>query len=184
MLSDRLAARLDEMSARKLRKILRREGCVELRQKGSHLQVKCGSCRGTIPIHGSRDIKKGTLGAIERSLEVCLGDDWIEAEEGVLGPALDALIEGAREVPLNKIKVLYREPRTMALWGIPYEMRPGQQPRDLANHPRRGWVYLGSPGWRGSMPRGRQEKVKSWIGKLGNIVPSGPNEWSRVADAS
>ena len=68
---------LAEMSARKLRKILKKEGCVELRQKGSHLQVKCGRCQGTVPVHGNKDIKKGTLGAIERSLEVCLGDDWI-----------------------------------------------------------------------------------------------------------
>jgi predicted RNA binding protein YcfA (HicA-like mRNA interferase family) len=70
--------RLTEMSARELRKILRKEGCVELRQKGSHLQVKCGRCQSTVPVHGGHDIKKGTLGAIERSLEVCLGDDFLD----------------------------------------------------------------------------------------------------------
>lgn len=95
-LSEQLATALDEMSARQLRKILRKEGCVELRQKGSHLQVRCGNCRGTVPVHGNRDIKKGTLGAIERSLEICLGDDWIDAEEAVLGPALDTLLGEAK----------------------------------------------------------------------------------------
>lgn len=69
--------RLTEMSARELRKKLRKEGCVELRQKGSHLQVQCGKCQSTIPMHKGRDIKRGTLGAIERSLEVCLGDDFL-----------------------------------------------------------------------------------------------------------
>jgi predicted RNA binding protein YcfA (HicA-like mRNA interferase family) len=66
------------MSARELRKILRREGCVELRQKGSHLQIQCGRCRSTIPVHHGRDIKRGTLAAIERGLEVCLGDDFLD----------------------------------------------------------------------------------------------------------
>ena len=69
---------LAEMSARELRKILRKEGCVELRQSGSHLQVKCGKCQSTIPMHKGRDIKKGTLGAIERSLEICIGDDFLD----------------------------------------------------------------------------------------------------------
>lgn len=66
------------MSARALRQILRREGCVELRQKGSHLQIQCGKCRSTIPVHGGRDIKRGTLGSIERNLELCLGDDFLD----------------------------------------------------------------------------------------------------------
>jgi predicted RNA binding protein YcfA (HicA-like mRNA interferase family) len=69
--------RLTEMSARELRQKLRKEGCIELRQKGSHLQVQCGKCQSTIPMHKGRDIKRGTLGAIERSLEVCLGDDFL-----------------------------------------------------------------------------------------------------------
>lgn len=70
--------RLTEMSARELRRLLRREGCVELRQKGSHLQIQCGRCQSTIPVHGARDIKRGTLGSIERSLELCLGDDFLD----------------------------------------------------------------------------------------------------------
>jgi len=80
-LADDDGLRLTEMSARELRKILRREGCIELRQKGSHIQVKCGRCQSTVPVHRGHDIKKGTLGAIERSLEVCLGDDFLDDDD-------------------------------------------------------------------------------------------------------
>jgi predicted RNA binding protein YcfA (HicA-like mRNA interferase family) len=68
-------AALREMKERELRAQLRRDGCVELRQKGSHLQVQCGKCQTTIPIHKGHDIKRGTLGAIERSLGSCIGHD-------------------------------------------------------------------------------------------------------------
>lgn len=70
MLSHRLEAAILEMSAREVRKALRRRGCKELRQKGSHLQVQCGSKQSTVPVHGKKDIAKGTLRSIERSLGV------------------------------------------------------------------------------------------------------------------
>ncbi|HEY3848919.1 MAG TPA: type II toxin-antitoxin system HicA family toxin [Acetobacteraceae bacterium] len=40
----------------------------EVRSKGSHLQLKHPSKPGlvTLPMHGARDIKPGTLAAIER----------------------------------------------------------------------------------------------------------------------
>ena len=31
----------------------------------------------------------------------------------------------------SSIKILFRSPDTLTLWGIPYEMRPGQSPGDL-----------------------------------------------------
>lgn len=66
------------MKAKELRRILADHGCVEVRQKGSHLLVKCGDkCITTIPVHPGEDIKPGTLRAIERSLEPCLGKGWL-----------------------------------------------------------------------------------------------------------
>jgi len=65
-----------EMSAREVRKKLRKAGCRELRQKGSHIQVFCPPDRqGTVPAHGSKDIKKGTLKSIEKSLWIDLDGD-------------------------------------------------------------------------------------------------------------
>jgi predicted RNA binding protein YcfA (HicA-like mRNA interferase family) len=62
-----------------VRRILRGLGCTEVRQRGSHLRVRCGSCFSTIPIHKGEDIPKGTLRAIERDLENCLGRGWLES---------------------------------------------------------------------------------------------------------
>ena len=65
-----------EMSAREVRKKLRKAGCRELRQKGSHVQVFCPPDRhSTVPAHGKKDIKKGTLRGIERSLQIDIDGD-------------------------------------------------------------------------------------------------------------
>jgi len=60
-----------------LRRILRRAGCVEVRQSGSHLVVRCGTCQTVVPVHGG-DLPAGTLRSIERDLEVCLGERWLK----------------------------------------------------------------------------------------------------------
>jgi predicted RNA binding protein YcfA (HicA-like mRNA interferase family) len=65
------------MKARELRRILQRLGCVELRQRGSHLVVRCGKCQTVVPVHAGEDISPGTLRAINKALAPCLGDDWL-----------------------------------------------------------------------------------------------------------
>ena len=75
-LSEELYAAVYEMSAREVRKKLRKAGCKEIRQKGSHVQVVCPVNRqSTVPVHGKKDIKKGTLKSIERSTQVDLDGD-------------------------------------------------------------------------------------------------------------
>ncbi len=64
------------MTARELRKIVRKRGCVEVRQVGSHLTIRCGECVATIAVH-TGDIPTGTLRKIERDLEPCLGKGWL-----------------------------------------------------------------------------------------------------------
>lgn len=60
-----------------LRQALRR-GCSRLRQRGSHVIVRCpGGCQSVIPVHAGQDIPIGTLRAIERALERCLGKGWL-----------------------------------------------------------------------------------------------------------
>jgi predicted RNA binding protein YcfA (HicA-like mRNA interferase family) len=64
------------VTVRELRRILRRQGCVEVRQVGSHLTVRCGECLTTLAVH-TGDLPTGTLRKIERDLEACLGKGWL-----------------------------------------------------------------------------------------------------------
>ncbi|HEV8655937.1 MAG TPA: type II toxin-antitoxin system HicA family toxin [Candidatus Limnocylindria bacterium] len=59
--------------------LLRRlhRACRTVRQEGSHVLIDCGGCRTTIPVHAGEDLPKGTLRAIERDLEPCLGRKWL-----------------------------------------------------------------------------------------------------------
>lgn len=76
LLSHELYGAIYEMSARDVRKVLRKAGCRELRQKGSHIQILCPPDKqSTVPVHGKKDIKKGTLKSIEKSLDIDLDGD-------------------------------------------------------------------------------------------------------------
>lgn len=66
------------MTAKELRHILKAKGCVEVRQNGSHLMVRCGNCPTVIPVHAGEDIGPGLLRKIERQLEPCLGKGWLK----------------------------------------------------------------------------------------------------------
>jgi predicted RNA binding protein YcfA (HicA-like mRNA interferase family) len=61
---------------------IREAGCKPgpVRQQGSHVRVECeaGRCRTTVPVHRSQDLPAGTLRAIERDLEPCLGRRWLQ----------------------------------------------------------------------------------------------------------
>jgi len=63
--------------AKDLLRRLRALGCEEVRQKGSHVVVRCGTCTAVVPVHRGEDIAPGTLRAIERQLEPCLGKGWL-----------------------------------------------------------------------------------------------------------
>jgi len=66
------------MTAKDLRRSLRSLGCLETRQRGSHLRVECGRCVTTVPVHAGEDIGPGLLRRIERDLESCLGKGWLK----------------------------------------------------------------------------------------------------------
>lgn len=67
------------MTARELLRILRSHGCLEIRQKGSHIRVRCGKCSTTVPNHKGEDVGTGLLAKIERDLEPCLGKGWLKS---------------------------------------------------------------------------------------------------------
>lgn len=66
-----------DMTAKGLLKLLRSHGCVELRQRGSHIVVQCGTCVSVVPAHAGEDLGRGLLRKIERDLEPCLGKSWL-----------------------------------------------------------------------------------------------------------
>jgi predicted RNA binding protein YcfA (HicA-like mRNA interferase family) len=65
------------MTGRTVRKILKDLGCEELRWVGSHLNVRCGACQTSVPIHGGEDIGYGLLKSVEKDLAPCLGKRWL-----------------------------------------------------------------------------------------------------------
>ncbi|MGD9998609.1 MAG: type II toxin-antitoxin system HicA family toxin [Ilumatobacteraceae bacterium] len=66
------------MTSRDVLKLAERAGCAQLRQRGSHVMVRCpGGCQSVIPVHRGQDIPTGTLRSIERALEPRLGKGWL-----------------------------------------------------------------------------------------------------------
>jgi predicted RNA binding protein YcfA (HicA-like mRNA interferase family) len=68
------------LKVRDVLRILRKRGCVELRQRGSHRIWQCGKCKTTIPGSDGETIPTGTLKSIERDLTPCLGQAWLTNE--------------------------------------------------------------------------------------------------------
>lgn len=121
------------------------------------------------------------------------------------GPALE-VVPVLTNVDLHRYVVnLFRRDDSMCLYGIPYDMKPGQQPGDIwrairdapyrspANCwrmglpyqaltlPPDGWIWLGSPSWWGSMSKEEREEAQRFLADLERmspgIVPQGPFEW-------
>lgn len=65
------------MEARKLLARLKQYGCAVIRQRGSHVRVRCGHCFTTVPVHKGEILGKGLLKQIEKDLEPCLGKRWL-----------------------------------------------------------------------------------------------------------
>ncbi|HEX9559824.1 MAG TPA: type II toxin-antitoxin system HicA family toxin [Candidatus Dormibacteraeota bacterium] len=69
------------MTGQQILQRIRRAGCKPgpVRQQGSHMRIECdgGKCKTTVPVHRGQDLPAGTLRAIERDLEPCLGKRWL-----------------------------------------------------------------------------------------------------------
>ncbi len=66
------------MTGGRLLRLLRKMGCEEVGRRGSHVRVRCRDCQTTVPVHAGEDLPPGTLRAIERDLEPCLGKGWMK----------------------------------------------------------------------------------------------------------
>ncbi len=60
------------MNGKDIIKRLKANGWEVLRQEGSHVRLGKGEARTTVPVHGTRDVKSGTLASIERQTGVKL----------------------------------------------------------------------------------------------------------------
>ena len=65
-------------TGKQLLRVLKQLGCVEVRQEGSHVRVRCGNCDTTVAVHAGETIPAGTLGKIKRDLAPCLGKGWLK----------------------------------------------------------------------------------------------------------
>jgi hypothetical protein len=100
---------------------------------------------------------------------------------------------------LSTIRVLWRQPDSLALWGIPYKMRRdvGQQPYDLWKArrdyvaPKPGWygskqidlsdwIWLGSPGWWCDTSKEDQAAIEEFLAARKDMIPRGPCEWCEL----
>ena len=112
---------------------------------------------------------------------------------------------------LARVRVLYREPDTLALWGIPYEMRRevGQTPRHIVqgyeerlerwrrhlgryapwtpapSDPRGEWLWLGQPGWWGTVSAEDRLVIEPWLARLRarDLIPGGACEFVQLTEA-
>lgn len=67
--------KLPLISGKNLLKLLKKNGYVILRQKGSHVFVESPNGLGTvIPVHSNEDLGKGVLKSILNDLELTVGD--------------------------------------------------------------------------------------------------------------
>jgi hypothetical protein len=82
---------------------------------------------------------------------------------------------------LARVVVLYRAPDTMALYGLPYRMREGQSPRNIAERFRGDWVWLGSPGWWNRYSEREQGLIREFLATHADDIPDGPHEWSNIS---
>jgi predicted RNA binding protein YcfA (HicA-like mRNA interferase family) len=65
------------MTGKEVLRVIRSLGGEEVRQKGSHVRIKLGTCTTTVPVHAGEDLRPGTLHRIERDLEPCLWPGWL-----------------------------------------------------------------------------------------------------------
>ena len=108
---------------------------------------------------------------------------------------------------LASVKVLWRAPDHMSLWGIPYRMRDevGQTPNHLhkahsewrerrswgspfpgeRNIDLSDWLWLGSPGWWGSWNSNDRALIEAWLAQphVKACIPGNPGEWSYIDPA-
>ncbi|MGH8533762.1 MAG: type II toxin-antitoxin system HicA family toxin [Gammaproteobacteria bacterium] len=60
------------MNGKEVIKRLKEAGFIVVRSQGSHFRLARGAIKVSVPVHGRRDLKPGTLASIERQSRVKL----------------------------------------------------------------------------------------------------------------
>jgi len=60
------------MNGKEVIKRLKEAGFIVVRSQGSHFRLARGAIKVSVPVHGRRDLKRGTLASIERQSRVKL----------------------------------------------------------------------------------------------------------------
>ena len=165
--------------------------------------------------HPEGAIEWAKSGALAKKAHWFDGEEWVdhpwmEALIGLGESRADARVKAIRKPlapsvvslvgKLAEVRVLWRQPDTLALWGIPYDMREGQSPNDLARahrnweaprYPKIGgskridlsdWVWIGQPGWWGSWSKADIAAITAWLAlpRVAENIPGGPCEWATL----
>lgn len=76
---------------------------------------------------------------------------------------------------LRHIQVIAAD-RSGCVWGIPYKMRPNQQPTDIKESHRESWIFLCTlSGWYGDKTKEEMQDVKALLAFTG--MPCYAGEW-------
>lgn len=80
---------------------LKKEGFKEIGQKGSHVKLSGpnGQGRVTVPVHGNKDVPRGTMRSIEKQIEDARSKQAPKGEEGLKSAkkALQGRGQGAKK---------------------------------------------------------------------------------------
>ena len=121
-------------------------GCVVERHRGSHVRVRCGPCRTTVPVHRGRDLPPGTLRAIER-----LAPDVVTIDQIISMMVGRTIYEAAPEVPENASPEVVLEVKNL---------NRGNTIKDVSFNLKRGEIL----GFAGLMGAGRTEVARAIFG--------------------
>lgn len=132
---------------------------------------------------------QAAIGKLDAKMVALFGNPPDILAAKIDGARADRLLGGGEPEPLPyrtitpellaTIRVIYCAPETLSLYGIPYEMRPGQAPRDIRTDLRGDWIWLGSPGWWGMLSKIEQDHVRVFLDARApkGTCPENPNEW-------
>lgn len=67
-------AKLPRLTGQEMVRFLQRDGFQLLRVRGSHHFLAKGELRTSVPVHGNRDLKIGTLRGIIRDVQLSAGE--------------------------------------------------------------------------------------------------------------
>lgn len=167
---------------------LRRNGAALSDSEISHAVKWCMRKFGLNATEARKLVESGRYQEINDAVYEWAGKHGVSQSSPLARGYLLDLLSGREKLKMNRngtskldsIRVLFRLPDTLALYGIPYDLRPGQSPKDLHSRYREGWIFLGYPGWAGPISSDDAQEISEFLAKHEGNIPEGPYEWTRL----